>query len=33
MGKLDAAIEAWMKNIGDMFPFRENTQRLSTFPS
>jgi arylsulfatase A-like enzyme len=33
MEKLDAAILAWTKSMGDSFPYEENTKRYSSFPS
>ena len=33
MEKFDAAIMAWMKQVGDSFPFKENIKRYSDFPS
>ena len=33
MEELDAAILAWMKSMGDDFPYVENTERYSRFPS
>jgi arylsulfatase A-like enzyme len=33
MERLDAAIMDWMKKTGDSFPYKENTKRISNFPS